>query len=421
MATGLELRLWWGNHLVAEHFFRADVERSYRVGSGSDADFPLSSSVLGVASHELVRGQRHGPATLRLSPRMRGTLRRFGAEPVSFEQTIASGVESEDELTLAAGDLVTLELGPVRGELRARSAPRHVTVPFFEGTDFAFANTVLAAAAASLFFIIAAVNHTADDSSLDDFTTASRTKMVHLLVTKAPPPPPTPRAIERREASTGASTQTKPVAGRSKPQPGPVHGNMLAALHAGGIAALFGPHGLDHGLTEAMGGLRVAETHGVGGLDGRSLRGNAGLGGPGETIGATGIDIRGRHQGEGIGARLTAGKRYDPAVSNESLESSSPLDRELIRQVIHSHRDQIRYCYEQMLTQAPDLGGKVAIRFVISGEGVVTASHVTESSTASAQLDNCVAGRARTWVFPKPKGGGLVAVTYPFVFKQAGK
>jgi hypothetical protein len=25
-----------------------------------------------------------------------------------------------------------------------------------------------------------------------------------------------------------------------------------------------------------------------------------------------------------------------------------------------------------------------------------------------------------TWIFPKPKGGGVVIVTYPFVFNQGG-
>ena len=30
-------------------------------------------------------------------------------------------------------------------------------------------------------------------------------------------------------------------------------------------------------------------------------------------------------------------------------------------------------------------------------------------------------GRILLWNFPKPKGGGIAVVTYPFVFKQAGE
>jgi hypothetical protein len=38
----------------------------------------------------------------------------------------------------------------------------------------------------------------------------------------------------------------------------------------------------------------------------------------------------------------------------------------------------------------------------------------------NAELESCVAGRVRTWQFPKPKGGGVVIVTYPFIFAQSG-
>ena len=38
----------------------------------------------------------------------------------------------------------------------------------------------------------------------------------------------------------------------------------------------------------------------------------------------------------------------------------------------------------------------------------------------NANVENCLASRIKTWVFPKPKGGGIVIVNYPFVFKQSG-
>ena len=96
------------------------------------------------------------------------------------------------------------------------------------------------------------------------------------------------------------------------------------------------------------------------------------------------------------------------------------LDKELIRQVIHRNRNQIRFCYESLLQRFPKLGGKVAVKFVISGNGNVIQSTVAQSTSGNAQLDKCVAGRVHTWNFPKPKGGGIVIVTYPFIFKQAG-
>ncbi|MEL6177655.1 MAG: AgmX/PglI C-terminal domain-containing protein [Myxococcota bacterium] len=38
------------------------------------------------------------------------------------------------------------------------------------------------------------------------------------------------------------------------------------------------------------------------------------------------------------------------------------------------------------------------------------------NSTGSGAVASCVAGKVRRWVFPQPKGGGIVVVTYPFVF-----
>ena len=187
------------------------------------------------------------------------------------------------------------------------------------------------------------------------------------------------------------------------------------------MAALFGRQGIDPDLKRALGGIaQVAEAGGIGGGSTR-LHGAGGLNGPGESIGGVGIEIKGRKAGEGIGMKLKGAQVVEPHITSDPADPVGALDAELIRQVIHSHHDQIRYCYEQVLTQAPDLGGKVAVHFVISADGSVSASNVTQSNTSSAQLDACVMGRARTWVFPKPKGGGLVSVTYPFIFKVAGK
>ena len=102
------------------------------------------------------------------------------------------------------------------------------------------------------------------------------------------------------------------------------------------------------------------------------------------------------------------------------VSSVGSLDKELIRQVIKRNINQIRYCYESQLTRNPKLSGKVSVKFVISASGSVAQSQVAQATTINAELETCVAGRVRTWVFPKPKGGGVVIVTYPFVFTQGG-
>jgi TonB family protein len=89
--------------------------------------------------------------------------------------------------------------------------------------------------------------------------------------------------------------------------------------------------------------------------------------------------------------------------------------------VIHANRNRIRYCYESQLNRFPNLEGKVVVKFLINGEGRVSQSNVTSSTAGNAELETCVAGRVRLLEFPHPKGGGVVVVSYPFLFKQSGQ
>ncbi len=52
----------------------------------------------------------------------------------------------------------------------------------------------------------------------------------------------------------------------------------------------------------------------------------------------------------------------------------------------------------------------------MASSNVVTLHHRRPRARTSASP-----GRVLTWIFPKPKGGGVAVVTYPFVFKQAGE
>jgi TonB family protein len=114
-------------------------------------------------------------------------------------------------------------------------------------------------------------------------------------------------------------------------------------------------------------------------------------------------------------------KSVDIGITSSEPMVVGSLDKELIRKVIHANRGQVRFCYESQLNRFPKLEGKVAIKFIISPEGTVKQSSVAQTTVDNAELEACVAGRVRTWIFPKPRGGGMVMVTYPFIFKQSGQ
>ena len=95
------------------------------------------------------------------------------------------------------------------------------------------------------------------------------------------------------------------------------------------------------------------------------------------------------------------------------------LPKEAIRKVIHANRNQFRSCFVSQLDRFPTLEGKVAIRFIISAAGSVSESSVASSTVNNAELEACVAARVQRLDFPKPEGGGIVIVTYPFTFGQS--
>lgn len=92
-----------------------------------------------------------------------------------------------------------------------------------------------------------------------------------------------------------------------------------------------------------------------------------------------------------------------------------PLSKEEIASTIKRNLASINACFEQA---GPGTQGKVAVRFTIAATGEVSEAVVAEQTVQDERLAACVVGVAKTWKFPKPRGGGQVVVTYPFLFKR---
>ncbi len=107
---------------------------------------------------------------------------------------------------------------------------------------------------------------------------------------------------------------------------------------------------------------------------------------------------------------------FQPVQSDAVIEGG--LDSAQIAEVIQRHLGQIRNCYEQGLQSAPGLNGRIAIKFAINGSGKVSAADVTSSSLHSENIESCIVSHLKTWPFPKPRGGVIVKVNYPFVLKR---
>jgi FHA domain len=205
---------------------------------------------------------------------------------------------------------------------------------------------------------------------------------------------------------------------------------ILKAQEGSHLASIFGrDSALGNDAENVLGGLvgtQIGEAYGVGGLGlvgtgkggGGTGEGTIGLGNLG-TIGKGGGGGSGSGYGRGAGG-LGGRRAHAPDVVPGTAQVRGSLDKEIIRRIIRRHLNEVKFCYEKELMKKADLYGRVMIQFTISGTGQVVASVVQNSTMNNPSVEQCIAGAVRRWEFPKPQGGGIVIVSYPFVLKAAG-
>jgi metallo-beta-lactamase class B len=103
-----------------------------------------------------------------------------------------------------------------------------------------------------------------------------------------------------------------------------------------------------------------------------------------------------------------------PPDAGAPVEGS--LDKAIIQGIIQRHVNEVKGCYELGLGRRPDLFGTIEVEFTIGASGTVIKSVQQSSTMGDPQVEGCVVESPRRWQFPKPLDGGLVIVTYPFVF-----
>ncbi len=444
----LEVRLMWGDQMVGSHLLRPGATSAFKVGSSPDVDFVMGDAKLGGKSFDLVKADGGGYA-LRFTNKMRGELTRRG-EAMELRHVIESGKASHEGeaymIALEAEDFAWVDLGGITAEVFFQPMPKVISVPLSETIDFTVMNIFLVVFFLAALFVITALNQVEGDEYADELSD-SQARIAKLII-KPPEIQKNPlleklnaqkrnsgeMAAKHRgdEGQMGKRDAPKRSA-HAAPKGDPNNKDQARMLTqkifgsgGGGLSTVFGPNGLGGELKSAMGNMFGAAAGDAQGFGGLGLRGSgSGGGGVGDTIGIGGIGTKGRGGGTGAygnGVGVLGGKKsVDVGITSSEPMVMGSLDKELIRQVIHRNRSQIRYCYEQQLTRAPKLNGKVAVKFVITATGSVASSSVAQATTNNAELETCVAGRVRTWMFPKPKGGGVVIVTYPFIFKPSGE
>ncbi|HEY6728459.1 MAG TPA: AgmX/PglI C-terminal domain-containing protein [Polyangiaceae bacterium] len=177
-----------------------------------------------------------------------------------------------------------------------------------------------------------------------------------------------------------------------------------------------------------MWGDDIGEAFGAGGLGlsgigegggGNSL-GSLGLGnicmGGGNCLGhGAGLGLKDGF-GNGVGSTRGGRKPNDPPRMREGVSQvSGRLPPEVIQRIVRQNFGRFRMCYEQGLASNPNLEGRVAVRFAISGDGSVAHVQNGGSDLPDSKVVGCVVSAFYGVSFPKPENG-IVTVTYPIMF-----
>jgi hypothetical protein len=218
----------------------------------------------------------------------------------------------------------------------------------------------------------------------------------------APPPPPESKALKALARLSAGPSSKDLLAAVDKLGSGPGDKNVKASNYK--LSGLIGKAPIANaGLgTFGLGG------GGQGGgatLGAELLRGKGGGG-----IGALGAGAVGKGKVGGVVTRATSRSVAAPQGS---------IDREAVARVINSHLNEVHSCYERALLKDPGLAGKVVLEWTIGAGGKVVAAKTKSSTLRNSAVEACILSSLKTWVFPAPKGG-LVIISYPFIFNSVG-
>lgn len=333
---------------------------------------------------------------------------------VAFIDTCADEPERRlvtGETVLSPGDRLLVEVGPliyvvqeVQPGKRVPNAPVQLDTPMLSLLSF------LGISAGVFGYALGTVPPPPQTSLL---SLVDQGQVINLA--RVVPPPPAPR----KAAAGGSSAHRGPPgrAGKGQPKPQGAPSDRDRAMQAlKGLDAVFktiGDATLNVGIQNGASGLRQGRPTGNG--PGLGDRGE-GLGGPGVADGIGAVLV-----GHGDDAYAVAhggpgtGHQDGAIVSTGDVISLGSLGRDEIDRVIKRNMASIRYCYQKDLQVHPGIGGKVTMKFTIAADGSVS-SATSRPTNPMPAVEACLTSRFMSMKFPEPKGGGLVVVSYPFVF-----
>ncbi len=215
------------------------------------------------------------------------------------------------------------------------------------------------------------------------------------------------------KAEAAAAVLSKGLLGVLRSVQGAQYTNLFASNSALGDE--------QEGILDRLAGTQLADGYRVDGMDMRGT-GWRGGGGGDATIGPSHFyGTVGPRYGRGAGiASLTRPIHRPPRIVQGIVTTRGSLDKQIIRRVVRLHINEVKYCYDRELVRKAGLAGRISVQFVISAQGLVISSILGSTTMHDTSVEKCVVDAVRRWQFPKPTGGGIAIVSYPFNFLAGG-
>jgi TonB family protein len=446
-AKVLQVSMLWGDQMLEVQHFKDGVPVT--IGEGKKNTFHVYTQGVG-ARHVLAvsKGDKlevRAPAGSGVFVTNDGDVRTKDALRAAGQLNTAAS-EAEQLFSLGLHDRAEVSLGTVAFVMRYVKPSPAILATSLGDRDFGFFKVASICILAAAAFVTAMVLTPKTDTKSADDVFESQQRVAKFLI--APEKKVEAKKLQLSGVEEGAKAKDEegkfgkqeakqeeaapskpgtPVVDKTKKEKdrqvvGKV--GLLGALKGmkGGASDVFGPGGIGTGINNSLGGLKggaaMGDAHGVGGLGSRGT----GNGGGGTALGIGGLGTQGNGRGTGgsggidLGGR---GKSVTKVIPGKTTVIGG-LDKDVIAKVIRRHQNEIKYCYESELNKNPALAGKVAVAFTIDPAGSVADASVSETTLGSSAAEQCMISRIRRWKFPEPKGGGVVNVTYPWLFSPSG-
>lgn len=425
----LEMRVYWREALLAVHHY--DRPKKITIGEAKGTDFFISSEGLPLAEFPLVR-TINDDYVLTYTSSMAGELEVDGQSTALDNLRSCSVAHSDGTLVdatqvrLPANSRTIVHWGGATFALRFVAPPAPPARALLASLDLPYVNVLLASCFLHVIVVAVMLFHPYDP--VQSTTDLYAEPLAHLQL----PERPSERIVElaqnfvtpfAADFSRGTAEPTRstleadPRQRHSRPTDRPLtkwsegfarmfDRSRSRRKHDPGSLSLFSIHSLEtsSGRPGEGGGFR-------GGLSNEHPRpASRSIAGPQTTSG-------GRLPVSRLKRIPKRDDRPLEQISVPGAQVGEAMPRSVIQGVIDRHRQQIRYCYEQQLQSQQLLQGRVVVSWVIAATGKVSRARIKQSTLDSPAVLACIVERVRTWRFPRPAGGGVVEVKYPFIFR----